>query len=109
MFAELIDKIIDEYKADPRNKIFIDEAVLLASAIEETGNQIDITALRKAISNFLSGEMDDDDQSTYDGAVYACSVAANNCFGDDPDSEVDYEINWVTNGDASFIAEVRPS
>jgi len=25
MFAELIDKIIDEYKADPKNRIFIDE------------------------------------------------------------------------------------
>lgn len=109
MFANLIDKIIDEYKADPRNKISIEEAVLLASATEETGNDIDITSLRKAISNFLSGDMDDDDQSTYDGAVYACAVAANNCFGDDPDSEVDYEINWISNDDGSYIAEVRPS
>ncbi len=38
MFAELIDKLIDEYKADPRNKIFINEEILLASAKEETGN-----------------------------------------------------------------------
>ena len=37
MFAEAIDKIIDDYKADPRNKVFIDENTLLVAAKEETG------------------------------------------------------------------------
>ncbi len=114
MFAELIDKIIDEYKADPRNKVFIDENTLLASAIEETGNDISVDQLRKAIKNFLSGEMEDDDYSIYDGAIYACGVASNNCFGnpseheDDDDYSVDYEVDWIENDDGSFCAEIRP-
>ncbi|MDB4806706.1 hypothetical protein OAG89_01815 [Pseudomonadales bacterium] len=115
MFADLIDKIIDEYKADPRNKIFIDEDTLLASAMEETGSEITLEKLRSVISEFLSGEIDDDDYSIYDGAVYACSVASNNCFGnpeeheDDDDYSVDYEVDWIKNDDGSFVAEIRPS
>ena len=66
MFADLIDKIIDEYKADPRNKIFIDEDTLLASAMEETGSEITLEKLRSVISEFLSGEIDDDDYSIYE-------------------------------------------
>jgi hypothetical protein len=114
MFAELIDKIIDDYKADPRNKIFIDENTLLASAIEESGNDITADQLRAAIRNFMSGEMDGDDYSIYDGAIYACAVASNNCFGnpaeheDDDDYSVDYEIDWIENDDGSFAAEIRP-
>lgn len=115
MFAELIDKIIDEYKTEPRNKIFIDENTLLAAAIEETGNEISVEQLRSAISNFLSGEMDGDDYSIYDGAIYACAVASNNCFGnpdeheDDDDYSVDYEIDWIENDDGSFTAEIKSS
>ena len=115
MFAELIDKIIDEYKSDPRNKVFIDEKTLLASANEETGNDISTDQLRSTIKNFLSGEMEDDDYVIYDGAIYACAVASNNCFGDpaehedDDDYSVDYEINWIENNDGSFTAEIRPA
>jgi hypothetical protein len=115
MFAELIDKIIDDYKADPRNKVFIDENTLLAAAKEETGNDITNVQLRSTIRNFLSGEMDGDDYSIYDGAIYACAVASNNCFGDpsahedDDDYSVDYEIDWIENDDGSFTAEIRPS
>lgn len=115
MFADLIDKIIDEYKADPRNKIFIDENTLLASAMEETGSEITLEKLRSVISEFLSGEIDVDDYPIYDGAVYACSVASNNCFGnpeeheDDDDYCVDYEVDWIENDDGSFVAEIRPS
>ena len=100
MFAELIDKIIDEYKADPRNKIFIDEETLLAAATEETGNDVTSDQLRSAIKNYLSGEMDGDEYSIYDGAIYACAVASNNCFGDPAEHEDD---------DGSFTAEIRPA
>jgi len=115
MFAELIDKIIDEYKTNPRNKVFIDESTLLAAAIEETGNDISVEELRNTIKNFLSGEMEDDDYSIYDGAIYACAVASNHCFGnpaeheDDDDYSVDYEIDWIEGDDGSFTAEVRPA
>lgn len=115
MFADRIDKIIDDFKADPRNKVFIDEETLLSSALEETGNEVSIDQLRQVIKNFLSNEMDGDDYSIYDGAIYACSVAANHCFGnpeeneDDDNYSVDYEVDWLENDDGSFTAEVRPA
>lgn len=115
MFADLIDKIIDDYKADPKNKIIIDEDTLLASSVEETGNLISRDQLRAAIQNFLSNEMDGDDYSTYDGAIYACSVAANHCFGDPIEYEaddyysVDYQLEWAQSNDGSFAAVIRPS
>lgn len=115
MFAKLIDKIIDDYKADPRNKVFIDENTLLASAIEEVGDDVTLDQLRAAIRNLISDNMDGDDYVIYDGAVYACAVAANHCFGnpvdheDDDDYSVDHDISWIENDDGSFTAEVRPS
>lgn len=109
MFSKLVDKIIADYKADPRSKIFVDEATLLASAKEETGvEEISSEALRDIINKYINGDLDDaDEQSIYDGAVYACGVVANNCFGNDPDEEVDYELSWIQNTDDSFSAEVR--
>jgi hypothetical protein len=115
MFVDLIDKIIDSYKADPRNKIAIDEDTLLASTIEETGYPIQRDQLRDSIANYLSNEMNGDDYSIYDGAIYACSVAANRCFGDseqydaDNDYRVDYQLSWIKNSDGSFIAVIRPN
>ncbi len=115
MFADRIDKIIDDFKADPRNKVFIDEETLLSAALEETGNEITLEQLRQAIKNFLSGDMDGDDYSIYDGAIYACAVASNHCFGNPEENEdddyysVDYELDWLENEDGSFTAEVRPS
>jgi hypothetical protein len=59
--------------------------------------------------------MDGDDYSIYDGAIYACAVASNNCFGDpsahedDDDYSVDYEIDWIENDDGSYAAEIRPN
>jgi hypothetical protein len=115
MLAKLIEKIVVDYKTDPRNKIFIDEVTLLASVTEETGNEVSDVELRSVIRNFLSGEMDGDDYSIYDGAIYACAVASNKCFGDpeanedDDNYSVDYEINWIENSDGSFCAEIRPT
>lgn len=114
-FADLIDKIIDDFKADPRNKITIDEDTLLASSAEETGYPITRGQLRASIVNFLSSNMDGDDYSVYDGAIHACSVAANHCFGDpvayedDDQFSVDYQLSWIQNSDGSFMAEIKPS
>ena len=113
MFSNLIDRIIAEFKTDPRNKVHIDEETLLAAATEESGNEVSVTALRNSIKNFLSGDMEGDDYQIYDGAVYACAVAAKNCFGepenheDDDDYSVDHEIEWIENADGSYTAEVR--
>jgi len=95
--------------------MFIDENTLLAAVAEETGSEISADQLRAVIKNYLSGDLDGDDYSIYDGAIYACSFASNNCFGDpsehddDDDYSVDYEIDWIENSDGSFAAEIRPA
>jgi len=47
--------------------------------------------------------------SIYDGAVCACGSAARQCFRDDPEENIDYEIDWLEQDDGSIIAEVRPN
>tara|TARA_B110000902_G_scaffold237930_1_gene285342 strand:+ start:214 stop:375 length:162 start_codon:yes stop_codon:yes gene_type:complete len=47
-----------------------------------------------------------------DAAIYACSVVAGMCFGDDPedeDEEVDYEISWLEEDGGEYTAEIRPN
>ena len=104
-----IEKIVSDFKNDPRNKLFVDEDVLMVTASEETGEAITEIKIREVITAFLSGEMNDDQQSIYDGAVYACSSAARQCFGDDEDEDIDYKIDWLQQDNGSFVAEVRPN
>lgn len=113
MFAALIDAVIDDFKANPRNKILLKEDVLLSSAIEESGLPVTASNLRSSIRNYIYNEQDGDDVLVYDSAVYACSVAANHCFGDqdqidEEDYSVSYEINWIENEDGTICAEIRP-
>ena len=106
---ELIEKLASDFKADPRNKIFVDEEMLVASATEETGKKVSVAKLRKVIAAYLNGNMDDKLEAIYDGAVYACGLSARHCFNDDPDDDIDYEVDWQEQEDGSYIAEVRPS
>ncbi len=114
MFAELIDRIIEQHRSDPKYKILIDENTLLAAAMEETGYEITLEQLSTVISNFLSGKIEADDHLIYTGAIYACEVASNNCFGIpeqhdvEDDVSVDYEVNWVLNENGRYAAEIRP-
>jgi len=105
----LVEKMTAEYKADPRNKIFVSEEMLLASVAEETGNSIDAEKLREVIAAYLSGDLDEELEAIYDGAVYACGLSARHCFNDDPEDDIDYEVDWQERGDGSYIAEVRPN
>ena len=113
MFADLIDEVIEQYLLNPRNKLYLSEDVLLASAIEESGVEVTARNLRESIRNYIKDEQDGDDYLIYESAIYACSVAANHCFGDqesldEEDYSVSYEINWIEDDDGSFCAEVRP-
>lgn len=107
--SSMMKALVDEYKADPRNKIFVSEEILVASASEETDKIIDSSQFREVISNYLSGDIDEEQESIYDGAVCACGSAARQCFGDDPEEDIDYEIDWLEQDDGSVIAEVRPN
>jgi hypothetical protein len=105
----LVEKLTAEYKANPRNKIFVNEEMLIASATEETGSEVTAEELRDVVAAFLSGDMDGSQESIYDGAVYACGLSARHCFNDDPEDDIDYEIDWHEQTDGSYVAEVRPS
>ena len=105
---ELANKIIGEFKNEPRNKVFINFETLLASASEETGKEIESNKLIKVIDNYLSGDLDEKGESIYDGAVAIIGYVARNCFGDDPDQDLDYEIEWIQEDDSTYTAEVRP-
>jgi len=107
--CELADKIIAEFKDDPRNKVFVSADALVASACEETGMKVKGAELAKVIDNYLSGDLDDKSVSIYDGAVAICGYVARSCFGDNPDDDLDYEIDWIQEDDGTYTAEVRPS
>jgi Double zinc ribbon len=107
---ELIENLVTECKNAPRNKVFVPENLLIISIKEETGSEIDAENFRALIQRYENGEMGDDDESIYDGAVYVCGQVAKRCFLDDPDADdIDYDISWIENNDGSFSAEVRPS
>ena len=97
MFANLIDAVIDEYFLNPRSKVYLKEDVLLASSIEESGLKVTAKNLRESIRNYIKGEQDVDDYLIYESAIYACSVAANHCFGDQESLEEDYSISYEIN------------
>lgn len=107
----LLSDIVDEFRTDPRNKVFAPESLLLMSVEEEAGVKLSSEQLRILIESYQSGSIQDDDLANYDGAVYVCGVLARLCFGDNPDDEdeeIDYEISWIENGDGSYSAEIRP-
>lgn len=105
---DLFNGIVEEFKADPRNKIFASEQLLIMSVTEETGKQINAVEFRKVINKFLAADMTDKDYEIYDGAVAVCGELARSCFGTDPDEDVDYEIEWWEDDDRSFSAVIRP-
>ena len=110
--SEIIEKISDEYRKDPRNKVFAPQELLIASAKEEMDEDISAETLIKIVSTFQDGNISGDDQERYDAIVYGCGLLARKCFADDPedeDAEVDYQISWIENGDGSISAEIRPN
>lgn len=104
---ELVVELARSFKEDPRNKVLVQEQLLLASVAEETGNDISAEKLRTIISAFQAGELDEESEALYDGAVYACGMAARHCFNDDPEDDIDYIIDWLEQEDGSYVAEVR--
>jgi len=49
LFADLIDEVIEQYLLNPRNKLYLSEDVLLASAIEESGVEVTARNLRESV------------------------------------------------------------
>ncbi len=110
MIGRLTQKIVDHYRADPRNKVFVEEFVLIAAVAEETGQKITAGRLREVITAWQSGEIADFKQKIYDGATYACAYIARQCFSENPEGEdldVSYEVSWVESVSGALVAELR--
>lgn len=108
-FEERVEKIVENFKKDPRNKVFVDFEILRLSAVLETGKPISADTVKKAIQAYIDGECDNDQEAIYDGAVYACGYLARHCFSEDPDEDVDYEVEWIEEDDGTFTAQVMQS
>jgi len=111
-FQALIDTTVSEFRADPRNKVYASQDLLLASVKEELDKTLSPEELQSIVSGYQSGDLDGDDEEIYDAATFCCSVLARECFADDPedeDAEVDYDVEWIKNDDGSISAEIRPA
>lgn len=108
-FEEQLDRLVDDYKREPRNKVLISFAFLRESATAETGKKISAERLRNVIRAWNDGNLSSADETIYDGAVACCASVARRCFGEPEDEDVDYSISWIENTDGSFSAELRPS
>ena len=102
-----VEQIAAAFKADPRNKVFVPMPLLLQSACDETGENVKLSELTKAIADYANGDCDDKSTSIYDGAVYVCSKVVRLCLEVDEDSDVDYSIDWLEESDGSYTAEVK--
>lgn len=107
--SDLFDEIVSTFKSDPRTKVFASEELLIESVQEETNKKISTSQLRSIIYKYISGDMADKDEVVYDGAVAICGALARNCFSEDPEEDIDYEIDWLEQDDGSYIAEIRPN
>jgi hypothetical protein len=105
-----IKKVVDDFREDPRNKIFVSEDILILGIQELCRVKITTDKLREIIWQFVDGNLSDEKLDLYDGAVYPCYTLARLCFAQDPedeDEELDSQITWLLNEDNSCVAEIR--
>jgi hypothetical protein len=107
--SDEIEAIVSEFKADPRNKVFVEFGALLKSANEETGKKLKADKLKDVIQGYIEGELGSADEQIYDGAVAICGAVARGCWADNEDDDVDYEISWIEKDDGTYSAELRPN
>lgn len=97
---DILEKIVTEFRADPRNKIIIDGKDLAAFASEEVDQEVTLEKLCKAVSSFEEGEAEEEDESLVDAATALCHQVADRCWGecldeyDDEWEEVDISTEW---------------
>jgi len=96
----IVDKLVAEYRADPRNKIIIEEDDLLTFASEELGTGIERQALLEAVDAYGKGTAQASHQQMVDAATALCHQVADRAWGkcinedDDEYEEVDISTNW---------------
>lgn len=97
---QIIGKIVDSCKEEPRNKIIIDAKPLADYASGELGSEVSAAQLAEALIRYEEGEASDEDQNLVDAATSLCHQVANRCWGEcesveeDEWSEVDISTEW---------------
>lgn len=109
LFSSAYQQLVNQYLEEPRNKIHVNIQLLTLSAIIESGSAHEQSEINGIIEKYLNGDLNDDETDIYDGAVAVCGSLARECFGGDPDEDVDYEITWLEDASSSYYAEVRPA
>ena len=103
--ADLMAVIVDEFKKDPRNKVFGSIEFILSFVKDETGKTPDIVEFEKIINSYQAGKLKGKSNTLiYDAAVFACNSLGRACFNLDDDH--DCSITWLENN-GSIIAEIR--
>ena len=107
-----VEQLAAIFHQDPKNKVFANEKLLLASVLEESGNEISAEKLVTIIKSYEDDNLSGADEELYDAAVYCCNVLARKCFAEDAedeDEEVDFNLTWLHKDDGTVFAEIRPA
>jgi hypothetical protein len=107
----IVMRTAEEFKLDPRNKVFAPQDLLIAAISEELDISTSPSAFREVLERYLEGEASSDDEEIVDAANYGCAQLARYCFSDDPDDddlEVEYDVEWSVDEDGC-TACIRPA
>lgn len=97
---DVVNKIVSEFREDPRNKIIINAHDLAIFANEEVGREVSIEELCKSISSIEDGTAEENEEALLDAATALCHEVADRCWGecvdedDDEWEEVDIGTEW---------------
>jgi len=106
-FDDQLNYLVSNFKKDHRNKVSIDETLLLLGIKEELGLILTGTELATLINQYQSDDLDSDQMETYDAATIVCGQVASRCFSEDGD-DMDYELDWNEDDAGHVFAIIRP-
>lgn len=113
---DIVDKLVSENRADPRNKILIDGADLISFATQELGSPVEDEVLKRTLQAYNSGELTEQTQNILDAATALCHQVADRvwgkCIDEDEDEweEIDIKTAWhlgEEEGECVVMVEVR--
>lgn len=113
----VVDKLVEENRKDPRNKITISCSGVIDFSSEELGLRIDEMALLAAIETYRAGTADNVSQGIVDAATSICHQVADRVWGrcldqeEDRWEEIDVSVDWINDTDlggrVKIVAVVR--
>ena len=96
--------IVDAFKKDPRNKIYVDSHVLSLSARVESGKDFSKDKIESLIQKHLKNSLNLEELIDFDSALFVCYDLAKECFALKPDASISFSFLENEHG---FVVEVR--